>query len=185
MNHTEFAVSRFENRNGVTSWRIDGYVHGVRFRKNFKTREEAAAEKAAQEIKTEQNASGLHTVTTCLTVEQVRDAEAVFRRLEGRSGTLGYYFDYALKNYRDPARNMPLAEGPGEYLALRHACSAWARGFWTQETEASTNISMSRARFYLAGSEPPFAAVSGSPSRAKRVIQNFPSVTRPLRTQFP
>jgi hypothetical protein len=51
MNHTKFAVSRFENRNGVTSWRVDGRLHGVRFRKNFKTREEAAAEKAALELK--------------------------------------------------------------------------------------------------------------------------------------
>ena len=51
MNHTKFAVSRFENRNGVTSWRVDGRFHGLRIRKNFKTREEAAAEQAALEVK--------------------------------------------------------------------------------------------------------------------------------------
>jgi len=41
MNQTEFAVSRFENRNGVTSWRMAGWLRGVRIRKNFPTREEA------------------------------------------------------------------------------------------------------------------------------------------------
>jgi hypothetical protein len=47
----QFVVSRFENRNGVTSWRVSGLLHGVRIRKNFKTREEAAAELAALELK--------------------------------------------------------------------------------------------------------------------------------------
>jgi|GEM_PF-5134616 len=45
MNHTKFAVSRFENRNGATSWRVDGRLHGVRFRKNFKTRRDRFAKK--------------------------------------------------------------------------------------------------------------------------------------------
>jgi hypothetical protein len=35
-----FAVSRYENRNGVSSWRVAGWLHGVRIRKNFKTKEE-------------------------------------------------------------------------------------------------------------------------------------------------
>ncbi len=39
MKHTKFVVSSFENRNGNTSWRVDGYFNGVRIRKNFKTRE--------------------------------------------------------------------------------------------------------------------------------------------------
>ena len=67
MNQTEFAVTRFDNRNGVTSWRVTGWLHGVRIRKNFKSKEEAAAEKAVLEIKAEQDASGLRSVTTRLT----------------------------------------------------------------------------------------------------------------------
>ena len=38
-----FAVSRFKNRNGVFSFRVDGYLNGVRIRRNFKTQEEADA----------------------------------------------------------------------------------------------------------------------------------------------
>jgi hypothetical protein len=64
MNHTKFVVSRFENRNGITSWRVSGIIHGVRLRKNFKTREEAAAEKAALEIKALQSTSGLRSIAT-------------------------------------------------------------------------------------------------------------------------
>ena len=73
MNHTTFAVSRFENRKGIVSWRIDGRLHGIRIRKNLKTREEAATEKAVLELKAEQNASGRRSVTTCLTNDQVRE----------------------------------------------------------------------------------------------------------------
>lgn len=46
MDHeNSLVVKRFENRNGVISWRVTGWLHGVRIRKNFKSREEAAAEK--------------------------------------------------------------------------------------------------------------------------------------------
>ena len=58
MNHTEFAVSRFENRNGVTSWRVSGLLADVRIRKNFKPKEEAAAEKATLELKALHATSG-------------------------------------------------------------------------------------------------------------------------------
>lgn len=49
MNQTGFSVSQFENRNEITSSRVAGWLHGGRIRKNFKTREEAAAEKAVPE----------------------------------------------------------------------------------------------------------------------------------------
>jgi len=119
MNYTEFAVSRFENRNGVVSWRVSGLLAGVRIRKNFKTREEAAAEKAALEIRAEQATSGLRTVTTCLTTEQVRDAEAVIRRLDGQTHSLAFCADYTLANYRTPAREKVLVDAVVEYLAAK------------------------------------------------------------------
>ena len=63
MSPTPFVVSRFVNRNGVTSWRVDGRIHGLRIRKNFKTRSEAGAEKAALDIKAIQADSGVRTTT--------------------------------------------------------------------------------------------------------------------------
>ena len=103
MNQPTFAVSRVENRNGIVSWRVDGRLHGDRIRKNFKTREEAAAEKAVLELKAEQNASGLRSATTCLTNDQVREAESLFRRIEGRTRSLSWR-DYPSKIGNRPMR---------------------------------------------------------------------------------
>jgi hypothetical protein len=84
MNHeNKFSVSRFRSRNGVFSFRVDGDLNGVRIRRNFKTQEEAATEKAALELKALQLVSNLRAVTTVLAEDQVREAEADFRRLAG------------------------------------------------------------------------------------------------------
>ena len=122
-----FAVSRFQNRNGVPSWRVSGCIAGVRIRKNFPTREEAAAEMSALESRAVQAASGQRTVATSLSNEQVREAEAVFRRLEGRARPLAAYVDYALANYRDPMHDKPLADAITDYLAVRAKDDALGR----------------------------------------------------------
>ena len=68
MNHeNKFSVSRFRNRNGVFSFRVDGRLNGVRIRRNFKTREEAAAERSTLEHKALGLDSGLRSATTFLT----------------------------------------------------------------------------------------------------------------------
>jgi len=119
MNQPKFAVSQFQNRNGVISWRVDGRLHGVRIRKNFKTRDEAAAEKAALELKALQAASGIRPAATFLTDAQLRQAEDAFRRLAGHAGTLLGYLDFALANYRAPDQQRPLADAAAEYYATK------------------------------------------------------------------
>jgi len=119
MNHTEFDVSRFENRNGSTSWRVTGWLHGLRVRKNFKSREEAAAEKAALEIKSLQATSGLRSIATPLTDEQVREAEAAFQRLADKPRPLTFYLDFAFANYREPQNQKPLADAITDYNAAK------------------------------------------------------------------
>ncbi|MGH8018761.1 MAG: hypothetical protein ACREIA_10790 [Opitutaceae bacterium] len=119
MPDTTFALTRFENRNGKISWRISGWLAGIRIRKNFKSREEAAAEKAALELKTLQVTSGLRSTTTFLTDEQLREAEAAFRRLTDRPKPLSFYLDYAFANYREPTREHPLADAIAAYLTLK------------------------------------------------------------------
>ncbi len=115
MPDTSFDVSRYENRNGVISWRVSGWLHGLRIRKNFKTREEAAAEAAALEIKSLQATSGLRSIATTLTDEQSREAEAAFRRLADKPRPLSFYLDFALANYREPENQKPLSEAIEEY----------------------------------------------------------------------
>jgi DUF1365 family protein len=62
MSHDKsFTVSRFQNRNGTYSWRISGFISGVRIRKNFPTREEAAAGMSALETRAIQASSLLHS----------------------------------------------------------------------------------------------------------------------------
>jgi hypothetical protein len=114
-----FAVSRFENRNGVTSWRVSGFLHGVRIRRNFKTREEAAAENAAFELRALQATNGMRSAATFLADEQLRDAETAFRRLSDRPNSLLYYLDYALATHREPDQLKPLAEAVAEYVAFK------------------------------------------------------------------
>jgi len=121
MKQSPFVISRFENRNGVTSWRVDGRLHSLRIRRNFKTREEAAAEKAALEMKAMQVASGMRSVTTFMTDAQLREAEDAYRRTEGRSRSLLTYLDYALLNYPETAKEILVADAVADYLAAKWA----------------------------------------------------------------
>lgn len=121
MNHTAFDVSRFENQSGTTAWRVTGWLHGLRVRKNFKSREEAAAEKAALEIKAVQTANGMRTVATTLTEDQVREAETLFRRMTALPRSLSFYVDFALGNYKEPEQQKPLIEATAEYIAAKES----------------------------------------------------------------
>jgi len=115
MPDTAFDVTRYENRNGVTSWRVAGWLHGFRIRKNFKSREEAAAEAATLEIKALQATSGLRSLATTLTDEQAREAEAAFRRLVDKPRPLSFYLDFALANYRQPENQKSLSDAITDY----------------------------------------------------------------------
>ncbi len=123
MNHeNSFVVRRFENRNGVISWRVTGWrLHGFRIRKNYKSKEEAAAEKASLELKAVQNTAGLRSVTTFLVDEQLREAGAVFRRLTGSARSLSFCAEYTLTNYREPTHQKPLDEAVTAYWAVKTA----------------------------------------------------------------
>jgi len=66
MSAGSFALRQFSNRNGVISWRLEDRLHGVRERRNFNSREDAAAERAVREAKAEQAAAGMHPVMTHL-----------------------------------------------------------------------------------------------------------------------
>jgi len=119
MNHTEFTLSRFKNRNGVTSWRVSGILGGERIRKNFKARADAAAEKSILEIKALQATSGLRAIATALSEIQVREAEGLFQRVAGKAHPLWFYVDFALANYREADRQKSLTDAVGEYVASK------------------------------------------------------------------
>jgi integrase len=119
MPNQSFSVRRFKNRNGVFSWRVDGHLNGVRIRRNFKTQEEAAAEKAGLEIKALHLASNLRAITTCLTEDQVREAEAVFRQIAEHGRSLSSCVSFTLANERDATCRKALTEAIADYIALK------------------------------------------------------------------
>ena len=119
--NTSFVISEFTNPSGEIVFRVSGQLDGKRVRKNFSTRAEAQAERQALDLAKLQDETGVRTAATRLEDEQLCEAEAAFHRLEGRTRSLTFYLDFALANYRDPIRDVPLAEAAKEYLALREA----------------------------------------------------------------
>ena len=106
-----FHITPFTNPSGDTAFRVGGYkADGSRVRENYPTEEEAIARKAELDIE----AANIVTTTatrlkaTRLTDEQVKEAERAFAKLGDRS--LLDMVEYALKNYREPVRQMTVAD---------------------------------------------------------------------------
>jgi site-specific recombinase XerD len=114
-----FTIKPFKNRNGVISFRVAGWLLGERIRKNFKTREDAVAERAALETRVLQSQSNLRGASTFLTEAQLREAEAAFLRLEKERRPLTFYLDYALANYREPEAALKISDAIETYLKAR------------------------------------------------------------------
>jgi hypothetical protein len=100
----------------------------MRVRKNYSSKEEAHAEKAALEIMALQNASGLRASATFLTDDQLREAEAAYRKLTDKPRSLSVYLDNALAHYREPESEVPLAAAVDEYVQT----ITNRRHFWPQ-----------------------------------------------------
>ena len=81
----KFEISEFTNPSGEIVFRVSGYLNGQRIRKNLPTQEEAQAERQALRIAALRGEAGMHVAATRLADEQLREAEAAFRRLESRA----------------------------------------------------------------------------------------------------
>lgn len=114
-----FVIARFKNASGTSSWRVSGWLAGVRFRKNFKSQEEARAEVSSLQIRALQASAGLRSGATFLTDVQLREAEDAFRRTAGRPKPLLFYLEHGLTTYREPAQPRTVAEATAEYLSIK------------------------------------------------------------------
>jgi len=114
-----FVISEFTNPSGEIVFRVAGWLDGNRIRKNFPTRQEARAEVDALEIQRLQGETGIRSTVTRLTEEQLHEAEAVIKRIQGKPHSLSFYVDFALANYRQPARQKALAEAVASYVATK------------------------------------------------------------------
>jgi len=89
MNHAaSFTISEFTNPSGEVVFRVSGWIDGKRIRKNFPTGVEAKAETDAFEIQRLQGATDLQPTFTRLSEDLMHEAEAIFKRLSGRSHSL-------------------------------------------------------------------------------------------------
>ncbi len=114
-----FVISEFTNPSGEVVFRVAGWLDGKRVRRNFATRPEAKAEVDALEIQRLQGETGIRPTVTRLTEDQLHEAEAVFKRLSGKPHSLSFWVDYALANYREPARQKSITEAIADYIALK------------------------------------------------------------------
>ncbi len=120
MDHnTSFFISEFTNPSGEIVWRVAGWLDGKRIRKNYATRAEANAERQMLEVQRLQSETGIRTVATRLEDAQLKEAEAVFARLNGQPRSLSFYVDFALTHYREPEKQKPLADAVAEYIAAK------------------------------------------------------------------
>ncbi len=94
-------------------------VGSKRVRKNFPTRVEAEAERQVLEVQRLQGETGIRTVVTRLTEDQLHEAESAFHRLVGLSRSLSFYLNFALTTYREPATQKLLTEAITEYVATK------------------------------------------------------------------
>ena len=120
MNHAaSFIISDFTNPSGEVVFRVSGWLDGKRIRKNFCTHAEAKVEADTLEIRRLQGATGVRPAVTRLTEDQLHEAEAVFKRLAGKPHSLSFWVDFALANYREPARQKSITEAIADYVALK------------------------------------------------------------------
>jgi integrase len=119
MKHAKFVISEFTNPSGEIVYRVSGWLDGKRVRKNFSTRAEAKAEADALEVQSLQNETGLRRTMTRLSEEELHQAEAVMKRLAGKTHSLAFYVDFALANYKDPVCQKTLTDAATEYVAAK------------------------------------------------------------------
>ena len=102
--------------NGVTydSFRLSGWLNGLRIRRQFKDRDEALGEKNRLEVEAA-NSGEIRVRPTRLSAAELAEAEAAMARLGARS--LSQAVDYYLNNYRPPVTPMPLEIAAAAYLA--------------------------------------------------------------------
>ena len=120
MNQTaSFVITPFTNPSREIVFRVTGWLDGQRVRKNFRTRDEAEAERQVLEVQRAQGETGIRTTITRLTDAQVGEAETLFVRAAGLPHSLTFYLDYALSNYREPQTSKKLLRAVAEYLAAK------------------------------------------------------------------
>lgn len=102
--------------NGYTyvQWKVEGRLNGTRIRRFFPSKEEAEGFRQLKEVEAINGSSELKASVTHLTADQLRQAEAAFKRLENRS--LLAAVDWYLDTYRDTLTKLSVSEAYLEFI---------------------------------------------------------------------
>lgn len=100
-----------------TQWKVEGRLSGVRVRKFFPNKEEAEGYRQLKEVEAINGSHELRPSVTHLTAEQLRQAEAAFKRLGNRSilAAVEWYLD----TYRDTLTKRSVTEAYPQFIADR------------------------------------------------------------------
>lgn len=112
-------VEAVERGHRVRFYRVEGYLpDGTRLRKRFKTLGEAEGALSVHRVKATNSKTALNSITTPLSLDEVRDAEAALTRLKGRH-SLAEAVDYFLRHYAAPDEAKPLPDAQADFLDAR------------------------------------------------------------------
>jgi hypothetical protein len=105
--------------NGYTylQWKVEGRMNRVRIRRHFSSKEEAEGFRQIKEIEAINRSDELRPSVTHLTTDELRQAEAAFRRLDGKS--LEAAVEWFLSTHRDTLSTKTVAEVYEEFLTER------------------------------------------------------------------
>lgn len=115
-----FSTKRIQvTANGYTytQWKVEGRLNGARVRKFFPNKEEAEGYRQLKEVEAINGSHELRPSVTHLTAEQLRQAEAAFKRLGSRSilAAVEWYLD----TYRDTLTKLSVTEAYPQFIADR------------------------------------------------------------------
>ena len=144
MAKSRFKLERFCNPSGAEVWRVAGMLNGQRIRKNFRSREKAAAYRQTLDIEFLNGQSEGQTVWTTLTHDQNRDAIAAVNLLRkaGSSKDLCFAVSYFLRHYDEAEEAMTVSEAVKAYLEVKAA--ERDRGILSVPQEKSLRMALRR-----------------------------------------
>ena len=115
-----FRIVEFTNPSANKAFRVTGWtLDGERIRQNFADHANAVSRMQELEIHSANLESAARPVVTRLTPEQAAEAEAAFKELDGKP--LLPAIRFFLENYREPVRNISVADAFRAFIAERES----------------------------------------------------------------
>lgn len=115
-----FSTKRIQvTANGYTytQWKVEGRLNGARIRRFFPNKEEAEGYRQLKDVEAINGSHELRPSVTHLNAEQLRQAEAAFKRLGNRS--IVEAVEWFLDTYRDTLTKLSVTEAYPEFIEDR------------------------------------------------------------------